>query len=78
MQLINIHEAKSNLSKLLLLVEQNHEMVTLCRNGKPVARIVPIEECPDPLKMYPQLQGVKLHYDPTEPLSLDEWSEQDK
>lgn len=78
MYLVNVHEAKSNLSKLLLSVEEKGEVVTLCRNGKPVARIVPIEAFPDPLKMHRELQGVKVCYDPTEPLSSDEWPEEHK
>jgi len=35
----NVHEAKSNLSRLLALVEQGEE-VTIMRNGKPVADLV--------------------------------------
>ncbi len=76
MQLVNIHDAKSNLSKLVLSVEQHREVVTLCRHGKPVAKIVPIEEFPDPLEMHPELQVVKIDYDPTESLSSDEWPEE--
>lgn len=37
---INMHAAKTNLSKLIADVEDGEE-VTLCRSGKPVARIVP-------------------------------------
>jgi prevent-host-death family protein len=35
----NVHEAKSNLSKLLDRVEKG-EIITLARNGKAIARIV--------------------------------------
>ena len=35
----NVHEAKSNLSRLLALVEQGEE-VTIMRNGEPVADLV--------------------------------------
>ena len=35
----NVHEAKSNLSRLLALVEQGEE-VTITRNDKPVADLV--------------------------------------
>ncbi len=38
---INIHEAKTQLSKLLQSVEAG-ERVTICRDGKPVAELVPI------------------------------------
>ena len=37
---VNVHEAKSQLSKLLELVEQG-ETVVIARNGKPVAELVP-------------------------------------
>jgi antitoxin (DNA-binding transcriptional repressor) of toxin-antitoxin stability system len=39
MQLLNVHEAKSSLSRLLAMVEQGEE-VTIMRNGKPVADLV--------------------------------------
>ncbi|MCC6272358.1 MAG: type II toxin-antitoxin system Phd/YefM family antitoxin [Deltaproteobacteria bacterium] len=40
---LNIHEAKTHLSKYLLKVEEG-ETVLLCRNGKPVAQIVPLSK----------------------------------
>jgi prevent-host-death family protein len=39
---VNIHEAKTNLSKLVKQVE-NGEEVVLARGGKPVARLVRLE-----------------------------------
>ena len=36
---VNIHEAKTHLSRLLAQVEAGEE-VTIARNGKPVARLV--------------------------------------
>lgn len=30
-------------------------------------------EAHDPLVQHPELQGVKLYYDPVEPLAEDEW-----
>jgi prevent-host-death family protein len=39
---VNVHEAKTHLSRLLERVERGEE-VTIARNGKPVARLVPIE-----------------------------------
>ena len=38
---INVHEAKTHLSKLLQQVEAGEEVV-ICRAGKPVARLVPV------------------------------------
>lgn len=37
---VNVHEAKTHLSKLLAEVEKGHEII-LARGGKPVAKIVP-------------------------------------
>ncbi len=42
MTTVNIHEAKTHLSRLLALVEAGED-VTIARNGKPVARLVPCE-----------------------------------
>lgn len=40
--LVNVHEAKTNLSKLLAQVEAGEEVV-IGRNGVPVARLVKVE-----------------------------------
>lgn len=37
---VNVHEAKTHLSKLLAEVENGHEIV-VARDGKPVAKLVP-------------------------------------
>ena len=39
---INIHEAKTNLSRLLVRVQMGEEII-LARAGKPVARLAPME-----------------------------------
>jgi len=38
---VNVHDAKTNLSKLLARVEAGEEIV-IARAGKPVARLVPV------------------------------------
>lgn len=43
--IINIHEAKTHLSKLLQRVMAGEEIV-IAKSGKPVARIVPFEQKP--------------------------------
>lgn len=40
---VNVHEAKTHLSRLLERVESGEEVV-IARAGKPVARLVPITE----------------------------------
>lgn len=42
---VNIHHAKTNLSRLILRVEAGEE-VLIARNGKPVARLVPVGSAP--------------------------------
>ncbi|RLA12769.1 MAG: type II toxin-antitoxin system Phd/YefM family antitoxin [Gammaproteobacteria bacterium] len=39
---VNMHEAKTNLSALLALVEKGEEVV-ICRANKPVARLEPYQ-----------------------------------
>ena len=44
---VNVFEAKTDFSKLIRLVESRRdESITVARNGKPVARIVPYESAP--------------------------------
>lgn len=73
MLLFNIHEAKSNLSSIVAKVESSLETVQLCRNGKPVAQIIPIPRLPNPLRHSARLGKIELKYNPTEGLTADEW-----
>ena len=45
MTTVYMHEAKSQLSKLVDLAHQGEDVI-IARNGKPTARIVPIEAGP--------------------------------
>ena len=70
---VNTHEAKTRLSALLAAIEEKGEVVLICRNGKPVAELkAPEQPAADRLKTDPSLR-VELHYDPTEPLTEEEW-----
>lgn len=73
MILVNTHEAKTKLSHLLTEVELHHEIVRICRNGKPVAELTAIPQIRDPLKQHRELSPIKIKYDPTLPLSESEW-----
>jgi prevent-host-death family protein len=42
---VNVQDAKTRLSELLVKVEQGEEIV-IARNNKPVARLVPVAEAP--------------------------------
>ena len=71
---VNMHEAKSRLSELVKAVEETSDVVVLCRNGKPVAelRAAP-KRMVDRLTPDPSLKPIAINYDPTEPLTEDEW-----
>ena len=44
---VNVHEAKTTLSRLLVEVEKGKEII-VARNGKPVAKIVPFSDAKKP------------------------------
>ncbi len=41
-RIVNVHEAKTNLSRLLVEVAEGNEIV-IARAGEPVARLVPVQ-----------------------------------
>jgi prevent-host-death family protein len=49
MRTVNVHEAKTQLSRLLQAVEEGEEIV-IARNGTPVAKLVPHGEERKPLE----------------------------
>jgi prevent-host-death family protein len=67
---VGIHEAKTNLSRLIPAV-QTGEDVIITKAGKPVARLVPFiaESGPRPLGLY--LGKVMLHEDLLAPLPVE-------
>lgn len=65
MDLLNVHYAKTHLSKLLDRVAAGEEIV-LGKNGKPVAKLVPIEPA---IRRPGRLKGkIKIHADFDAPL----------
>lgn len=72
MKRVNVHEAKTRLSGLLAEVEKSNEAIVICRNGKPIADLVPhraiVSMAPDP-----KLGAFTIDYDPIEELSDEEW-----
>jgi len=74
MKTVNVHEAKTRLSAILADIEATGETFLVCRHGKPVAELVPHRK-PSRLKPHPVMSRLKLKYDPTEPLTDDEWPE---
>ncbi len=74
MKTVNVHEAKTKLSTLLAQVETSGETVRICRHGRPVADLVPCRQR-SRLQKHPVMSDIRVNYDPTEPLSGDEWPE---
>ena len=70
---VNTHEAKTRLSQLLVRVEKQHETVVICRNGVPVAELLPWHKNRDPLAQNPKLKKIKVNADPSLPLNEGEW-----
>jgi prevent-host-death family protein len=69
---LNVHEAKTHFSSVLLAVEQKGETFLICRNGKPIADLVP-HSIANRLTPHAVLRRIRVGYDPTEPLTADEW-----
>jgi prevent-host-death family protein len=74
---VNVHEAKTNFSSLLARVEERNEAIVICRNGEPIADLVPHKQ-PNRTKPHPILARIKINYDPIEPLASNEWPEKSR
>lgn len=72
MKTVNVHEAKTNFSSLLARVEDKNEAIVICRNGEPVADLVP-HKPQNRTKPHAMLSKIKISCDPTEALAADEW-----
>ena len=72
MKTVNVHEAKTNLSSLLSKLEANSETIVICRNGEPVADLVPHKRV-NRIKPHPVLSRIRIKYDPVETASEAEW-----
>lgn len=56
MRTVNIHEAKTHLSRLLEAVAKGEEVV-IAKAGKPMARLVPLEGEEKPKRQFGRLKG---------------------
>jgi len=72
MKSLNVHEAKTNLSSVLTQIETRGKKFLICRNGKPIADLVPHSE-KKRLKTDPLLRRVKISCDLTKPLTEKDW-----
>ncbi len=74
MKTVNVHEAKTHFSSLLAKLEADSETIVICRNGEPVADLVPHQRV-NRIKTHPTLGKINIGYDPVEPVSTDDWPE---
>jgi len=70
---VNTHEAKTKLSELLLKVENEEEVVIICRNGKPIAEMRSWKKAKNPLQQSSELKKVVFKEDPALPLDEGDW-----
>jgi len=75
MQSKNIHEAKTHLSALLAAVDEKGESFLICKNGRPIADLLPHRH-KDRLKSHAKMKKIKIKYDPVEGLAESEWPEE--
>jgi antitoxin (DNA-binding transcriptional repressor) of toxin-antitoxin stability system len=72
MKSLNVHETKTNLSAILMRIEQKGDSFVICRNGKPIADLVP-HKGRSRLDVDPILAAVKIHCDLTAPITEEDW-----
>ena len=53
---VNVHEAKTQLSKLLEMAESGEEVI-IARNGKPAVRLEPVRETKKPNVIFGMFEG---------------------
>lgn len=75
MKTLNVHQAKTNLSGVLREVEIRGETFLICRNGKPVADLIPHTTRKRTIP-HPVMRKIQINYDPTEPLSKEDWPQE--
>ncbi len=72
MKRVDVQEAQTNFSRLLATVEESNESFVICRNGEPVADLVPHRPKSRTVP-HPVLRRMKINYDPTETATEAEW-----
>ncbi len=73
MKTVNVHEAKTHLSRILKEIESG-ETYLISRSGEPVAELRPFK-APVRTTVDSVLSQIEIAYDPVEELSGDEWGE---
>ena len=72
MKSVNVHDAKTGLSGLLAEIEKSGKRIVICRNGKPVADLVPHHRAVS-MAADKKLGAIEVNYDPTEEASEADW-----
>ena len=72
---VNLYQAKAQFSRLVSAVEKG-ERIVVCRNGIPVADLVPHASIPSKkLDPDPLFAGARFLGDPAAPLEAGDWPE---
>ncbi len=73
---VNPCQARARFSRLVSAVEKQGERIILCRNGIPVADLVPHASIPSKkLDPDPLFAGARFLVDPAAPLEAGDWPE---
>lgn len=72
MKSVNVHDAKTRLSRLLAEVERTGQPVVICRNGEPIADLVPHRRGVS-MAGDAKLGAIAIKYDPTEEADAGDW-----
>ena len=73
---INMFQAKTQFSRLVAAVETRGERIVVCRNGLPVADLVPHKpESIQSLDPDPMLAGARFLGNPVDSLAPEDWPE---
>ena len=80
MTIANVHEAKTQLSKLIDAALRGEEVI-IAKAGKPAVRLVPVERAPDEKPMTPGekfMRGVSVLKGKWPQMSEEDWAESDR
>ncbi|MCX6909608.1 MAG: type II toxin-antitoxin system Phd/YefM family antitoxin [Verrucomicrobia bacterium] len=72
MKTVNVHDAKTRFSRLLADIEASGTGFVICRNGHPVAELVPHRPV-DRLAPDKKLGKIRIRYNPVEEISEKDW-----
>jgi antitoxin (DNA-binding transcriptional repressor) of toxin-antitoxin stability system len=76
MKTVSIHDIETQLLSMLLEIEKKGERVVVYRDGVPIVDLIPHRR-KSRLTPHPLISQISINYDPTEPLTADEWPEEE-